>query len=1336
MSNGQQTGAVIGGVVGGAIGFFAGGNVALGFSVGWTLGSLVGGAMDPPDDQITDMGRQEFPPLSIAVRGMTVPVAFGTNRIAAKPMWQGNNETVRQETNQKSGGKGGGSGGSKGPKQVNVTYTYKMDIAYALAMPHHPYSLVKGWIGADRISGNTISMIDANYPTDFEIYDPVEAVAGNIAVLNFDSASYFPGNIPETEDWEPVQSSIGVNMRWPGLAWLGFDGMNLGDRPVLPQLSFELSSGSEDAFNYTNDPALEWNATTGSAVSSTTFQHVDQYGNCWVVARQGGSYQCFDYETGAVLTSGSVSDWIATIGAAYPNAVTGISAPGLASVYLFHMSPDVDRVIMAFQGNVDAWCCAASFTIAEDGALTLVGALRFKVDGNVFGVPYTQNYGFLHTKRRQRSDPFLYYGSIDTGGNNTGFMTIPSVEDIEVANINGSMTGATLRLVNGEAFYYGIAGTVSPELFTLPYGTVTDLGVAWSTKIFWYTSAASANGSNTWLTAYLASNPNGGMITHDLNPLEDDYAPATGVTHSALSMPAPVEEGDIFIDGDGTPFTYFEDQGKNYDGTGSASFYYFGPPYIEQVDTYVWLVIFIARHKTDTSYVDSSSRVKTKLRAYFWNAIEQTFTEAKYIGGELFQFSEVGGSTSTILNWNDTAFYMDPDTNEVFLWLFMENGVPTADRLIKTRFGYLDRENDVDLTPPEIIKEALVSTRFGVYPGADIIDETTYVAAVSYCETNNIFVSIVYDRTEPVTRIIEDLLLVYGGYLIVDATAGKIKFGLLDKQTAPVRTIDNHHLIRKSENDAPVNTGKTAPQDTINLVRVVYLDRALDYQQNQVEDGDELDQDENGVRLREYTRPFVMTAATAQRMATRALWNNMYVRNIHDFHLGWKDADLEPGDLITLVDSFSNTNEVVRINQWKEVERGLFQVSATQQFDYIPGVPGTSVTSALWNIITYSDINSNYTNPTSTSGPTWTTTPTAAIDARAYELPARYYNGTGGKISVAWASQGQMGGATLFVSPDNVTYAAAAVKSPYPIWGRVLSGLGGDPMRPFRKNLEIALFPRSIQVINSATFWMNETLNDVSYSAMHLNTGLMWVGSEMLAYEGVTLIGQNRYRLDRVYRGWLGTRQQQHNSGALFYKHDNAVFEYDYSPAQIGTALYYKVVPFTLQGQEYEVASVNPNTYSIQGAAWAPPIPQPPRLFLPGSGDVRQTFGMDFPIPFAGVTDITLNWDYIAKLNGFGNGGYGANPGGFGAYAVTPPGEKSRWILSVTGSGGTIVRTVAIEATSNNVPFTNVVSYVYANSMNVADNGAWHNKPAFTLTAYNDYAIQPVTATTSFNLLP
>ena len=1352
MTTGSQQGSIAGGIVGGIIGGMVG-MPALGFAIGSMAGGMIGGALDPPDDQVTDLGANAFPDFNTAMRGLTVPVIFGTNRVSSQIAWQGNSQIIKNTTNT-GGGKSGGSG-APSAKQVNTTYDYKLDLIYHLGLVYQPSVLYNAWeTSGKKISGTSISQITTTGETDEDYTSTGLDTTTDRVTLAFTSGVFFAGNHPEPEDWSILTSAVGSAVRWPGTAWVGLQGLNLGSTISIPQLSWEI--GSPQDASITNDP----NFTGGGDLTDQQYlasrNPVDQHGNVWV--RQYNGTEIAVYSNGGTLLqtydlSGTAlaplnpagADLLNVILVQYPlwNLVDPVSTNfeywGGAQMKLLH-DGNQDRIIvtyitMAYPATISQ---APSRVIASgrpnaDGTITWLGACLQDRDRDDslymmgFHMPYTLfDLGGFKTF----NDPIVVGGTAGISGIDWGMVVLPAINKIEGIYSGSWVNGNFHKFITDNAYlalpatstYIGNVSILNYEnMFTLPdfsgdcriFGYLNrtfnaDL-IGFTTDFMtndWRTSPLSTVGGLFEVTgmSVAANEPGLGAVTL---PIDND-------------LPNPTILYDKFIDAGGT-YSSLPGDGYDYD-TGSTqtnvTATWLGTPYMAVQASGGVLCIWGQPYSRDPVYATDPAlnlAPRIKLRAYMWSPLAGTFTELANAKGFNAIQTDVGYNT-------DVSGYSDPQIDYIDFGIKVseEGGLtvysiagPYGGSNFTTSYVWWGQFGDIilggggQLTPPEIIRAILVNSYFGMFPGEAIIDSTSYNEAVTYCETYSIKVGSVYKNDESAQRHIELLLACYSGYLVIDASTNTIKFGLQDDNTTPVRTIDNTRLLR-NEGQLPVKTTKGAAQDTYNMVRVAYLDRALDYKQNQIEVGDEVDQDLSGIRLRDFPPQFVMTAETAYRMANRALWDNLYTRDMHSFRLGWKDCDLEPGDLITLVDSFSGLNQVVRINRMKEVERGVFDVGAKQQLFYIPGQIPSSLSSSYWNNLIFADTYDSYPSQSEVSSISTYRAVPVPMAATAYEVPAEVEITP--HVYITWISDGPAAGATLYLSPDGGSYAIADNATPYPTAGRIMRGLpnNADPVT----NLDVIIQPSSSWSVGSPAFSINATLPEITPAAMQQGLATILVGSEMLAYNTVTLLSQNTYRLGNVYRGWAGSPIASHSSLDLFFHHGNGVFSQEYGIDRIGTTFYYKVVPYGFYGDAYDVSSVVAQQYTILGSNYRPQSPATPQ-YLSGRGITKVNAGS--------AVDIPITWPATSRTSGFGFGGAGSNAGGAGSFTDD---AGTYWAVSVVGSGSLVVRSTTV-TTPN---------FTYTSSQNAADNGAWRGNVAFNVTPRNAYGNAPATAVISMEL--
>jgi hypothetical protein len=485
-----------------------------------------------------------------------------------------------------------------------------------------------------------------------------------------------------------------------------------------------------------------------------------------------------------------------------------------------------------------------------------------------------------------------------------------------------------------------------------------------------------------------------------------------------------------------------------------------------------------------------------------------------------------------------------------------------------------------DVTPPYVIYRILTSaiwgfqtsSLFGQTITAAKIDMTSYNAAVAYCEAQGLLISVTYTGQDNVLNIFNELLALYSGYLTVHA--GKIYFGIVQAGDTSIRTIDNTHLISEAPGKPPVKVTKGAAQDTYNIIEFQFLSRLLEYNQDQVWVSDEVDVDFNGPKVKTYQAKFVMANSTAFQCAERALWSNLYGKDTYTFKLGAKDADLRPGNQITLVDSYDNTlsgGVQAIITEWQENKRLEFDAKAVRVFqDHISATHGTTAVASPGQGI------GSMVQPVK-----------PVRDARAYELPTQFHTAEP-EMFVGSNQDSLIMGAQLWLSNDGTTYALDEDVQPFLTSGILGAALPVRPPGYVEHNVPVVMMPTSSFSIATPTFVQTADIDDASVSARQAGLTCIIVGSEAIALEEPVLTAQNQYRITRMFRGWGGTPVSAQNSGAYWHHHGGGIFAHALAISDIGKLIYYKVLPYGFNGTLLDISSCNARTYMIKGDFWLP----------------------------------------------------------------------------------------------------------------------------------------------------
>ncbi len=1310
-------------------GFAAAGTAYIGMamSVGWMVGSWLMGPQQGKND-IVDPGAQEMPRWNQALRGATMAVAFGTNRMPSHIVWQSNFTTERNETNSGGGGKLGGSGGGKGaPSSGSISYQYKWDVVYHVGMFPIPYQVFGGWLAGNRLAAEVIVAIQSDSSAAFSPYaqfmlNQQSPVEDDAAFISFDQGIWWPGG-SEEEGWDHLETNIGQPIRWPWTGYIGLKQLDLGENPHIPQLEWEVGPGSFSA-ECGDDAVVGANSTTLDAISHISNYEVDVYGRAYGYDK-GDSIVCFERDgTLAWKLSGAQirTRWDAIY------SMTMVSQPSNPQMALIRLDDGHEYVVIYGYIATDAGGGGQPWNHLEICEITAEGSTD--APANLAAIRW----------QNQINAEMPHLAVIRLGNIIVGFEEHIALTIIPNTNLDAEywISPPISEIVLGTFDAGYTAGTHVWETFEVPnYRTAwandsnpNDVDFRWEdysmqyhnqdiSRPGWYLEEIDpTDGSITvyrhwykgWATMTHAINeatqpqlylenvlggtyPNGVMLRVEFTSIAGYHTTVDSLLGSnnfvlATDLPDPTVINDSWVDETGAsviPFDNINTLLSTGDPDPATDGFDYGElPLVKRLESGVTILIFEGASLSQTdANPDLDEQVIVNMRLFFHDPIT----------GVITQFAELqcdaGNSTD---GWGNSTTPTEYRTGLIMPW-FSETdyklyiyALTIQGEVLINDWGDISLTTGDDVLPPYIIHEIMTNPVFGIGIPTSDIEAVSYQASLDYCSDQGFKLSVQYRREQSWIRVVEELLETYGGYLTI--SGGKIKFGIkTDTANAtPVRVLDNNHFLVEADGEAPVNISKGAAQDTFNKVRVNYIDRALDYRQNQVEISDEVDQDLTGIRMREFPAQYVMSEKFARTIAARTMWANRYGRDKFSFKLGWKDSDLEPGDVVTLVDShypFMNDGINARIVQWIERTRGVYEVMATEEIEHI----FTAVQSAF-------NISSGSIAPGPGPIP-------KILNQWVYELPNKFQL-TNSVVYASYVPDALAYGAVAYASPDGATYQRIKSESPMPISGILLTDLA-DSNRTFVEDaVEIVLFPNSDWAVGSETFVYSTTLGEVSEATRAAGGGLLWVGSEMLAYEGVNLVSQNRYRFARLYRGWGGTHIHDHSSGDYFSKHGGGIFSIPYNEAQIGQNLYVKIAPMNFAGLEADLSSITAVQYSIQGTNYRPQIAPQPRLIV-GSEDYRGCY----KIGVASSADITMDWRDSSRNSGHGMGGYGVS--GFGRFAIDVLSHS--WRVEIVGSGDIIVR--SLEVTT--------ATYTYPGSTNAADNGDWRGNVAFRVTPFGEY---------------
>ena len=379
--------------------------------------------------------------------------------------------------------------------------------------------------------------------------------------------------------------------------------------------------------------------------------------------------------------------------------------------------------------------------------------------------------------------------------------------------------------------------------------------------------------------------------------------------------------------------------------------------------------------------------------------------------------------------------------------------------------------------------------------------------------------------------------------------------------TTPVYDLTLDDFLAEGDED-PIQVERTSTQDAYNCVPVKFRDRALEYNENTLDDPDPVDVETFGLRKAEAKDlPCIKRAAVALTISRILAQRSVYCRNRYRFRLGWRYCLLEPMDLVTLTAPYLGLDHrPVRLLEIEENEQGDLDVTAEEWPFGVASHTRYTVQSADGQA---PDVNAD------------------PGDAAAvlFDVPALYWASEGPEVMIAAAGGPLWGGCEVWVSADGNTYAYA-----------------GSITSKARFGVLSAALPAAVVGLDTT----NTLAVDLTASGGQLQSvdaqsaadllDLCWVSGEMLAYQTATLTAASKYNLTRLQRGAYGTAAGGHLVGDKFVRIDDAVFRYPVPASRVGQQLSVKLVSVNIWGGGRQDPSTVP-VYTFTPAATTLPAP-------------------------------------------------------------------------------------------------------------------------------------------------
>lgn len=414
----------------------------------------------------------------------------------------------------------------------------------------------------------------------------------------------------------------------------------------------------------------------------------------------------------------------------------------------------------------------------------------------------------------------------------------------------------------------------------------------------------------------------------------------------------------------------------------------------------------------------------------------------------------------------------------------------------------------------------------------------------------------------------------------------------------PVYALTDLDFIDEKGNKDPVQVERADVFSLPTIQRVEVLSRGNQYSAVPVEARDQSQIEIFGPRVgstiqaHEICDEFVTGPLIAQTILQREL----YVRTRFTFKLSWEYCLLDPMDIVTITDSnLGLSNYPVRITEIEEDDKGLLAFTCEE---LVTGVSNPAL------------------NPNATATgfqPNWGVPAVPINTPLVFQPPPALTGGVSqvwlGASGIEGGGQNQWGGANVYVSVDNVTYAQIAVLTAPLRQGFLTTGLpaaaGWDSIDTLAVNLTES----------------NGALAGTSQSAAQAGATLSLVDKELMAYETATLTTTSNYNLTGLARGLSGSTATAHSTGAPFARLDGAIVRYDLPANLQGRTLWFKFQSFNILGGGAEDLST---LIAYQFNVAAPPATHP----------IATQLESGFPLDLGQVTDaptVADDFDYVAS---------------------------------------------------------------------------------------------------------
>ena len=484
-----------------------------------------------------------------------------------------------------------------------------------------------------------------------------------------------------------------------------------------------------------------------------------------------------------------------------------------------------------------------------------------------------------------------------------------------------------------------------------------------------------------------------------------------------------------------------------------------------------------------------------------------------------------------------------------------------------------------DANPADFIVDLCTNERYGLQMPAGLIGDTTQYRA--YCTAQNLLMSPVLDKQEQFISTLQRWAQLSNTWIFW--SENKMKFVPLGVNAisaygatyTPYTTVQYNlgfdDFIAK-KGSPPLSVLRADISKAYNWVKLNARSRPNLYATATLEWKDPASIQKYGTfQAQEVQADEVCDRGIAQVMATLIGQRALYLRNDFKFTLGWNYCLLEPGDIVSLSDATLGLSLYpVRIKEINEDKDGNLAVTAEDcPTGYGGGIAVTPQASASPTLPAL-DVD-----PGNVNAPPLIYEPAASVTAG---QPQIWIGASGGPY---W------GGATVYASTDNVTYAPiGTLNAPIP-QGVLLSSLASHADPDLSDTLAVDL-TESLTALGASVTHADADAGRTLCMVGSKITG--WSNPELIGYGNVAANSTNSYSSNLTYlrRGFYGSTIASHAASQPFAVIVPAnMLELTLPQAYVGVTLYLKLVSFNLYGQgAQDISTVTAYQYIPAGPVY------------------------------------------------------------------------------------------------------------------------------------------------------